>query len=106
MTVTQYPDVALPDGADLTHMDDEWESAEDGRLAYRCVWSKSFDDSPDADIRAVVIQFDDGTIATDGADAPLVYIHGSDYLPEDARKIAEAIVRAANLADQWAGVQR
>jgi hypothetical protein len=103
MTVTQQPEVALPPGADSTHQHpDEWEPHEDAdHPAYRCVWSQAFHQA--ADIRAVVVQFADGRIASEGQDAPLIYINGDDYLPDDARAVATAIVAAADLADQWVG---
>lgn len=107
-TITPPTDIPLPPGADVDPDSvDDWQPAEDGRRAYRLVWSKPYE--PCLDIRVVVVQFDDGSIA-DGDDhpddAPLVYIGASDFLTEDARAIAASIIRAADLADEWAGVKR
>ncbi|TQK27894.1 hypothetical protein [Arthrobacter sp. SLBN-53] len=107
-TITPTADIPLPPGAD-SNPDclDDWQPTEDGRRNYRLIWSPSYE--PCLDIRVVVVQFDDGSIA-DGDDnpddAPLVYVGGSDFLPEDARAIAQSIIRAADLADEWAGVKR
>ncbi len=73
------------------------------------MWSKPFEPDSGLDIRVVVVQFEDGTIADgedDPDDAALVYLANSDYHPEDARALAASIIRAADLADQWAGVKR
>lgn len=107
-TITPPTVIALPPGADSNpEFVDDWQPAEDGRRAYRLVWSKPHE--PCLDIRVVVVQFDDGVIA-DGDDnpddAPLVYIGGSDFVSDDARAIAQSIIRAADLADKWAGVAR
>jgi hypothetical protein len=106
-----YPDVAppqqgypaLPVGADPEFADDtDWQPAYDGYPAYRCVWSPPFNKG--LDVRAVVTQLLDGTIETDGEDAPHIHI-GSDhyYTPEAARELAAQICAAADLADRWAG---
>ncbi len=99
MTQTEYP--PLPLGADPDYPgNDDWQPAEDGRPPYRCVGSKPFDNY--LEIRAVIVQFADGTIGTDDGDEPVVFIGHTDYHPDDAREIAAAIIRAADLADQWA----
>lgn len=98
------PQVALPPDADDTDID-EWQPDEDGKPAYRLVWSRSYNPQR-FDIRVVVVQFEDGSIADgkdDPDDAPLVYIGGDEHLPADARAIAAAITRAADLADRWVG---
>lgn len=102
-TITPPGNIPLPPGADPNV--DDWQPAEKGKPVYRLVWSEPFERASGLDIRIVVVQFDDGTIA-DGADDPddhpLVYIGGSDLLPDDARAIAASIIRAADLADEWA----
>lgn len=103
-TITPPADIAVPEGADETHVDD-WQPAEGDKPVYRLVWSKPFDSS--LDIRLVVVQYEDGTIAdgeADPDDAPLVYIASDDYFPDDARALAASIIRAADLADQWAAL--
>ncbi|PQP38799.1 hypothetical protein [Mycolicibacterium austroafricanum] len=88
---------------------DDWQPAYEDKRVYRLVWSKPFEPDSGLDIRVVVVQFDDGSIADgddDPDDAPLVYIGGSDFHPDDARALAASITRAADLADQWAGIKR
>ncbi|UHJ58027.1 hypothetical protein LT337_15620 [Mycolicibacterium fortuitum] len=51
----------------------------------------------------MVVQWGDGTIATEGDDAPLVYINASSYSPDEARTIAEGIRKVADQVDRWAG---
>ncbi|WP_217157572.1 hypothetical protein [[Mycobacterium] fortunisiensis] len=99
MTTTDIITVPLPTGADPEHSDD-WQPATP--TAYRCVWTPSAPVA-DTDVRGVVVQWGDGTIATEGADAPLVYIDSSHYQPAEARKIAEAILQVADQVEQWAG---
>lgn len=92
----------LPPGAD-PNLADEWEREQDGKSAYRMFWSKPYDTR--LDVRVVAIQLPDGTVVdrdTTPEDAPLVYIASDDYTPDDARKLATAILAAADLADQWA----
>ena len=104
-TITPTTNIQLPEGADPDV--DDWQPAEHGKKAYRLIWSPSFE--PCLDIRVVVVQFDDGSIADgedDPDDCPLVYISNSDFHPDDARALAASIVRAADLADQWAGRRR
>jgi hypothetical protein len=85
--------VTYPAGAEAV---DEWQ---EGPPAYRCIWSRPFNISDD--VRCVVIQYADGTIAAEGDDRPLVYIGGSDYELADARALADAIREAADQADRW-----
>lgn len=95
-------DIPVPEGADDPHVDD-WQPAFEDKPVYRLVWSKPFDSS--LDLRVVVVQYEDGTIAdgdVDPDDAPLVHIASSDYSPTDARALAASILRAADLAEQWA----
>lgn len=110
-----YPEVPRPAGADYDRTCiDNWETS-DGR-PYRLVWSRPLpiDNAwvvpvpgfADTDVRVVVTQFLDGSIATIGDDAPLVYVGGDDYTPESARALGAAIIAAADLAEQWTGVQR
>lgn len=102
MNVADLPDVPLPAGADSSpSYDDEWQPAQDGHPAYRCVWSPPLGSS--VYIRTVAVQYDDGSIATTGEDAPLVYIENTDYTPAAARAVAKALLCAADLADAWAG---
>lgn len=101
--ITHPTDVALPPGHDPVMMANAaWEPPADpnGRY-YRCVWSPSFETS--LEVRTVVTQFTDGSIGTEDDDAPLVYISCDEFLPDDARAVAASIIRAADLADQWAG---
>ena len=107
-TVVQYAngDVApggpaLPPGADPEGADDDWQPALDGFPSYRCVWSPPI--NSDLDIRAVVIQYADGRIETEGDDAPLVYIGADHYATDKARWIAQKLLEVADLADRWAG---
>lgn len=101
--MTQPTDVPLPAGHDPAMMADaSWEPLASGESYYRLVWSPTFETS--LEVRAVVTQFSDGSIGTEGDDAPLVYIVGcEEFLPGDARAIAASIIRAADLADRWAG---
>lgn len=99
-TTNPTPDIPFPPGADPDYTEG-WEPAENGKSAYRLVWSKPFDAI--TRIRAVVVQYADGTVATEGDDAPLVYLGSDDFLPDDARAIAQTLVDAADLADKWAG---
>lgn len=104
-TITPPTDIPVPEGAD--HDVDDWQPAENGKRRYRLVWSPPYE--PCLDIRVVVVQFDDGTVADgndDPDDHPLVYIGGTDFLPVDARELAASILRAADLAEHWAGIQR
>ncbi len=104
MTLTQLPDVSLPPGADQSgDRTDEWQPAQYGFQAYRCVWSESFAQSPD--VRAVVVQYADGSIAREGDDRPLIYIGNDDCSIAEARALAVALIAAADLADGWAGQQ-
>ena len=104
-TITPNNEIQLPDGADPDV--DDWQPAENGKRPYRLVWSPPYE--PCLDIRVVVVQFDDGSIADgedDSDDCPLVYISNTDFHPDDARNLAASILRAADLADQWAGRKR
>ncbi|BBZ04879.1 hypothetical protein MCHIJ_43160 [Mycolicibacterium chitae] len=101
MTTTAHPDIAPPPGADASYTDD-WQSPTDGAPGYRCVWSPEFSRGKE-DIRCVVTQFEDGTVATEGDDGPHVYLNDSGHTVADARRIAKAILAAADLAEQWAG---
>lgn len=92
---------ALPLGADPEGADD-WQPGQDGLPAYRCVWSPPV--ARDVDIRAVVFQYLDGHVATEGDEAPTVYIGAEDYRTDDARRIAQKIIEVADLADRWAGI--
>ena len=95
---------ALPPGAD--HASDDWET-HDG-VTQRLVWSTPMalpDHLRSYDIRVVVTQIADGTLVNNhGDDQPLVYFCAEDYLPADARLIAQALIGAADLADVWGGV--
>lgn len=105
-TITPTDDIAVPEGADDTHVDD-WQPAFEEKPVYRLVWSKPFKPDTGLDIRVVVTQFEDGSIADgedDPDDAPVVYIASEDYFPDDARALAASIIRAADLADQWAAL--
>lgn len=100
MTQTAYP--LLPPGADADFPgNDDWQPAEDGHPTYRCVWSPPVGGS--VYIRTVAVQYDDGSVANTGGDAPLVYIENTDYTPAAARAVAKALLQAADLADAWAG---
>ena len=95
---------ALPPGAD--HASDDWETY-DG-VTQRLVWPTPMalpDHLSSYDIRVVVTQIADGTLVNNhGDDQPLVYFCAEDYLPADARLIAQALIGAADLADVWGGV--
>jgi hypothetical protein len=95
---TDSPPIQLPVGAD-PDISDWCDHPESGAANYRCVWTPSMT----GDVRGVVIQYGDGTIATKGDDAPLVYIGGDDYRPDEARAIAAAICRVADRVEAWAG---
>lgn len=93
------PDVPLPPGAVPPY---DWESGlTPADPKWRCIWSPPMEES--IDVRCVVTQYLDGTIANEGDDAPLVYIGCDDFLTDDARAIAKSIIAAADLADRWAG---
>ena len=97
--------VDLPIGADTSvEYNYNWQPAEPDYPAYRTVWSPYFDEK--AGIRAVATQLADGTLCTDGDDAPHVYIDMDAYTPADARALAAALTAAANLADLWASLAR
>ena len=97
------PDCALPVGADAGYTD-SWQPPYKSDPAYRCVWSRAFDDVND--IRTVVVQYADGTIATESNNAPMVFLGGNGFHPDEARVMAGALLAAADLADQWSGVKR
>ncbi|WP_422748019.1 hypothetical protein ACN27E_07930 [Mycobacterium sp. WMMD1722] len=101
MTTTErIPSVPLPAGADDgPNRNDDWQPAQYGFPGYRCVAFTTGED-----IRCVAVQYEDGRIATEGGDAPLIYIGGSEYLPDEARKYADAIRAAVDIADHLAGV--
>ncbi|MED5815730.1 hypothetical protein VST63_25505 [Mycolicibacterium sp. 050232] len=101
MTVSTHPAWPLPLGADPDNSED-WQEATPTEPAYRCVWTPAAA-GPETDIRGVVVQWGDGTIATEGDDAPLVYINASCYQPDEAREIADAIRTVADQVDRWAG---
>lgn len=98
-TSQAYP--ALPAGADPGEVDD-WQLSDEP--AYRCVWSPDFDER--LWVRACAVQLLDGTLATDGTDAPSVFIGHDRYTPAATRELAGRLCAAADLADQWAGVTR
>ncbi|MDP7731499.1 hypothetical protein [Mycobacterium sp. TY813] len=101
-TITPTPDPALPPGADPENVDG-WDCE---APSTRLVWSTPMplpDHLECYDIRLVASQRRDGTIVSSDADGPLVYIGGEDYTPNDARLVADALVKAANLADKWGG---
>lgn len=105
-TITPFNEVALPPGADPTWVD-EWALHDDG-IAYRLVWSrpmpgwsKPVPGFSDEDVRIVVTQFADGSIGTSGDDAPVVYCGQADHTPSSARLLAQSLVTAADLADEW-----
>lgn len=108
-TITPSTDVPLPSGADPEV--DNWEACEDG-FVYRLVWSTPVP-LPETlavahnDIRVVCTQLPDGLIVTDDPtrEGPFVYFGNQDYRAEDIRVLAQALLTAADLADQWAGVK-
>ena len=100
---TSESGVSPPAGA-VPPAEDDWQHPGDGSPAYRYVWSEQFDAA--TEVRAVVCQYDDGRIGAEGDDAPLVYVGPDECSPADARALAAAIVRAADLAETWAGVAR
>lgn len=94
--MTQIARPALPAGADVDpELNDDWQPE-----GYRCVWTPPV--GPEC-IRGVVIQYADGSIGTEGSDAPLVYIGASEYTPAVARSVADSIHGAADLIESWAG---
>ncbi|SIL06772.1 hypothetical protein [Mycobacteroides abscessus] len=100
--MTQLADIGLPTGADPEEVDD-WQVNDDGSR-YRHVWSGPADlpeGISDLDIRCVVTQYEDGSIAHDGEDGPEVYVGTSSYSPTAAFLVASAIIQAANQAFQW-----
>ncbi|MEN4420639.1 hypothetical protein [Mycobacteroides chelonae] len=101
-TIRTATDVPLPINADPEEADD-WQVNNDGSH-YRHVWSGPADlpeGISDLDIRCVVTQYEDGSIAAEGADAPEVYVATSSYSPIDAFLVALAIVKATTQALQW-----
>ncbi|SHX61560.1 Uncharacterised protein [Mycobacteroides abscessus subsp. bolletii] len=94
-------DVPLPMGADPGEMDD-WQVNPDGSR-YRFVWSPQF--GPERlEIRSVVCQYGDGSIAPDGGEqAPEIWIGGEIYDIASAYQAANAIIQAVTQAVQWAG---
>lgn len=52
------------------------------------------------DVRALVQQQPDGTLV----DGPMVYLGGNGWSTSDARVVAEALLAAADLGDEMAGV--
>ncbi|QQG99531.1 hypothetical protein HBE99_24005 [Mycobacteroides chelonae] len=100
--IAQPTDIDLPTGADREEVDD-WQVNPDGSR-YRHVWSSPAelrDGISELDIRCVVTQYEDGTIAADGEDAPEIYVGDSSYAPSDAFFIASAIIQATTQAFQW-----
>ncbi len=96
--------VPLPPGADLEWVD-AWQENLDG-VQYRLVWSgpaELREGISDLDIRAVVTQYQDGSIATDGEDHPEVYVGDTSYTPADAFLVANAIIKAVFQAVRWSG---
>jgi hypothetical protein len=101
MTIADCPDLALPPGAD-PEFTDEWEAEISVPTGwYRTVWSRYF--SERLWIRAVATQYLDGTLDTD-KEAPRVFLDDDCYTPQEAREAAAALIAAADLADQWAGI--
>lgn len=101
--MTHATEVALPAGADIES--DDWYT--DEGVTQRLVWSRPMplpEHLATNDIRVVVLQHADGTIVNaKGDDEPLVYHGCSDYTIDDARTIAQALLAAADLADNWVG---
>lgn len=102
-TIARNPDPALPPGADPES--DGWEIH--GSAYQRLVWSTPMplpEHLASHDVRVVVTQIADGTLINNhDDDQPLVYYGSEDYLPADARLIAQALNAAADLADFWGG---
>lgn len=95
-------EVPLPAGADADWVED-WQDNGDGRR-YRLIWSKPsvLNGAPTGlDIRAVVVQYDDGSVDHAGPDHPAIYVGDTSFAPGDAFRIAREIIKAAALAQRW-----
>jgi hypothetical protein len=96
--------IPLPNHAD-PQTADEWQVDRTGDSpTYRCVWSTPF--SEDHNIRVVGVQWTDGSLCTEGPDAPSVYMDHEPLPTNEARALAAALNAAADLADQWSEVPR
>lgn len=111
ITTVRIPDVALPTGADPSWRD-EWQDYGDGR-AYRLVWSPAmpgwsrpgFQKGDVQDVRVAVTQFSDGTIGTDGDDEPMIHADDAGMSVAETRRFSRALLAAADLAEEWSGLQ-
>jgi hypothetical protein len=104
MTLSQQYPVALPPDADPENIDN-WETGSDS-VTSRLVWSTpmTLAEGVDADVRIVASQRPDGSVIVDDSEGPCIYVDDNDYTVREAREIARALIQAADLADQWAGV--
>ena len=102
MSKTQALDVALPAGADPTHVDN-WET--DNGVTSRLVWSTPhpLPSQFSCDVRVVASQRTDGSIITgEPHEEPLFYLDGQDFTLAQARMLAQALSAVVNLAEGWA----
>lgn len=95
--------VPLPPGADPKWSGD-WECVDGAPL--RTIWSRAFYTTPDTDIRAICTQRGDGAVIV-GDPHEQLGVHFGDIglSAAEARQFAAALLKAADLADQWASRQ-
>lgn len=90
----------LPVGARPEDAND-WQPAVGSVPGYRCV-STPVAAVAGVEVRGVVVQWADGTVAADGNDRPRVFLDDTQYDLDEARALADAIRAAADLAESWA----
>lgn len=96
--------VPLPPGADPKWSGD-WECVNGAPL--RTIWSSAFYATADTDIRAICTQRGDGAVIV-GDQHEHLGVHFGEVGPlsaAEARQFAAALLKAADLADQWASRQ-
>src|SRR4051812_21450632 len=99
-------DAPLPVSADPSHVD-KWELFDKG--FYRLVWSNPIplpaELAQQHHIRVVCTQLPNGEVVSDDPEqeGPFIYFGDQDYRAAATRALVQALLVAADLADEWAG---
>lgn len=92
----------LPAGADPDVFD--WDG--EARVVFSYPMSLTGSLADDYDIRAAVVQRQDGTIVTEGIDDPLIFLNADRHATvAEVRQLANAMLDAADLVDRWTDPQ-